>query len=35
MILNSEIKDLFEFDFNDFTLLDYKPDPAIKAEVSV
>lgn len=35
MILNSEIKDLFGFDFNDFTLLDYKPDPAIKAEVSV
>lgn len=35
MIMNSEIKDLFAFDFNDFTLLDYKPDPAIKAEVSV
>lgn len=35
MILNSEIKDLFAFDFNDFTLLDYKPDPAIKADVSV
>ncbi len=35
MIMNSDIKDLFAFDFNDFTLLDYKPDPAIKAQVSV
>ncbi len=35
MILNQSVKDLFEFDFNDFTLLDYKPDPAIKASVSI
>ncbi len=35
MILNSDIKDLFAFDFNDFTLLDYNPDAAIKADVSV
>lgn len=35
MILNSEVKDLFAFDFDDFTLLDYKPDPLIKAQVSV
>lgn len=35
MILNSEIKNLFDFDFDDFRLEGYDPHPAIKAQVSV
>lgn len=35
MKLNPEIKDLFAFDFSDFTLENYEPWPAIKAPVAV
>lgn len=35
MILNPEIKDIFEFDYNDFRIENYNPYPAIKAKVSV
>ena len=35
MILNPEIKDIFEFSFEDFTLVDYNPHPAIKGAVAV
>lgn len=35
MILNPEIKDIFDFTFDDFTLTDYNPHPAIKGQVSV
>ena len=32
---NEEIKDLFEFNFEDFTLENYNPYPGIKAPVAV
>jgi thymidylate synthase len=35
MKLNPEIKDLFDFKFEDFELVDYQFHPAIKGEVSV
>lgn len=35
MKLNPEIKDIFEFDFEDFTLENYDPHPGIKAPVAV
>lgn len=35
MTLNPEVRDLFEFKFEDFTLSDYDPHPHIKARVSV
>lgn len=35
MILNPEIKDIFSFKFDDFTLVDYNPHPHIKGEVAV
>ena len=35
MILNPEIKDIFDFDFDDFTLVDYNPHPHIKGVVAV
>jgi thymidylate synthase len=35
MELNSEIKSVFDFTYQDFTLTAYDPHPAIKAEVSV
>ena len=35
MKLNPEIKDIFEFKYEDFELLNYDPHPAIKAEVAV
>ena len=35
MILNPEIKDIFNFKFEDFTLADYQHHPAIKAPVAV
>lgn len=35
MILNPEVKDIFEFTFEDFTLENYNPHPAIKGSVSV
>lgn len=35
MKLNPNIKNLFDFDFQDFTLENYHPDPAIKAPVAI
>ncbi len=35
MILNPEVKDLFDFKYSDFTLEGYDPHPHIKAQVSV
>ncbi len=35
MKLNPEIKDIFNFEFEDFTLENYDPHPAIKAKVAV
>ena len=35
MILNPEVKDIFEFKFEDFTLVDYNPHPHIKGKVAV
>ncbi|MBK8515023.1 MAG: thymidylate synthase [Saprospiraceae bacterium] len=35
MILNHHVKSIFDFKYEDFTLLDYNPDPHIKADVSV
>ncbi|SEL77157.1 thymidylate synthase [Stigmatella aurantiaca] len=35
MVLNPEVKDLFAFRYEDFTLQDYEPHPAIKAPVAV
>lgn len=35
MTLNPEVRDLFSFKFEDFTLSDYDPHPHIKARVSV
>lgn len=33
--INPEVKSIFDFDFEDFELLNYAPDPHIKASVSV
>ena len=33
--LNSAVKDLFAFDYDDFELLDYNPQRHIKAKVAV
>ncbi len=35
MIINPEVKDIFDFKYEDFTLEDYNPHPHIKATVSV
>ena len=35
MKLNPEIKNIFDFDFEDFTLENYAPDPGIKAPVAI
>ncbi|MFY7810436.1 MAG: thymidylate synthase [Flavobacterium sp.] len=35
MVLNPEIKNIFEFKYQDFELINYNPYPAIKGEVSV
>ena len=35
MKINSEIKDIFDFDFKDFTLENYDPYPGIKAPVAI
>lgn len=35
MIINPEVKDIFDFKYEDFQLVDYDPHPHIKAEVSV
>ena len=35
MMLNPEVKDIFSFKYEDFTLTGYDPHPAIKGEISV
>ncbi len=35
MVLNPDVKDIFDFSFEDFTLLDYDPHPHIKGVVAV
>lgn len=35
MIINPEVNDIFKFKFEDFELVNYNPDPHIKAEVAV
>lgn len=35
MRLNPDVKDIFDFDYDDFTLENYNPHPHIKGEVSV
>ena len=35
MRINPDVKDIFSFKYEDFTLEDYDPWPAIKGEVSV
>jgi len=35
MKLNPAVKDLFAFKYEDFTLIDYNPHPAIRAPISV
>ncbi len=35
MVLNPDVKSLFDFRYEDFQLVDYNPHPHIKAEVSV
>jgi thymidylate synthase len=35
LVMNPEVKDLFQFNFEDFELRDYDPHPHIKAKVSV
>jgi len=35
MVINPEVKDIFDFTFDDFTLVDYNPHPHIKGVVAV
>ena len=35
LTINPEVKDIFGFQFEDFTLANYNPDPHIKAKVAV
>ncbi|MFS4469726.1 thymidylate synthase [Maribacter sp. 2210JD10-5] len=35
MVINPEVKDIFDFKFEDFTLVDYNPHPHIKGMVAV
>ncbi len=35
MLINPEVKSIFDFKYEDFSLVDYNPHPHIKAEVSV
>ena len=35
MVINPDVKDIFDFEFEDFKLEDYNPHPHIKAQVSV
>ena len=35
MLLNPNVKDIFGFKFDDFTLVDYHPHPHIKGAVAI
>ena len=35
MVINPDVKDIFDFRYEDFSLEGYDPHPHIKAEVSV
>ena len=35
MMLNQNMKNIFEFKYEDFTLVDYDPEPSIKADVAI
>jgi thymidylate synthase len=35
MIINKEVKDIFSFKFDDFSLVNYDPHPHIKAPIAV
>ncbi|MEA3317108.1 MAG: thymidylate synthase, partial [Bacteroidota bacterium] len=35
MLINPEKKNIFDFTFNDFNLIDYNPHPHIKGAISV
>ena len=35
MILNPDVKSIFDFKFEDFTLVDYNPHPHIKGAVAI
>lgn len=35
MIINPEVKDIFSFNYEDFTLINYNPEPGIKAPISI
>jgi thymidylate synthase len=35
MLLNPNVKDIFDFKFEDFTLIDYNPHPHIKGTVAI
>ncbi len=35
MLLNPNVKDIFDFKFEDFTLVDYNPHPHIKGVVAI
>jgi thymidylate synthase len=35
MLLNPDVKNIFDFTFEDFTLVDYDPHPHIKGAVAI
>jgi thymidylate synthase len=35
MVLNPAVQDIYGFKYEDFTLIDYNPHPAIRAPISV
>ena len=35
MKINPEIKDIFDFKYEDFELIGYDPDPGIKAPIAI
>jgi thymidylate synthase len=35
MVLNHDVRDIYDFRYEDFTLTDYNPHPAIRAPISV
>jgi len=35
MKINPDVKDIFDFKFEDFELINYDPEPGIKAPISI